>query len=57
MELNREISEELRKDVTELLEHMDKIPLLRYEVLVLFHNFKEGYKDMVHSAMREEVGE
>ncbi len=53
-EPNGEISKELRKDVNELLEHMDKISLLRYEVLVLFYKFKEEHKDMVHAAMKEE---
>jgi transcriptional regulator with XRE-family HTH domain len=32
---------ELGKEVNELIEHMDKDPQLRYEVLALFHKFKK----------------
>ena len=48
---NGEISKELRQDVNELLEHMEKIPLLRYEILASFHKFKEAHKEMVIEAM------
>jgi transcriptional regulator with XRE-family HTH domain len=41
-------------DVQELLEHMERIPLLRYEVLTLFHKFKLKNKDLVESACGEE---
>ncbi|MCP5103777.1 MAG: helix-turn-helix transcriptional regulator [bacterium] len=41
----------LPADIKELLDHMDKIPLLRYEVLTMFHKFKEKNKDSVAEAM------
>jgi len=49
---NGEISKELRKDVSELLEHMEQILLLRYEILASFHKFKEEHKEMVMEAMK-----
>ena len=49
---NGAISKELRQDVNELLEHMEKIPLLRYETLAYFHKFKEEHKEMVTEAMK-----
>jgi transcriptional regulator with XRE-family HTH domain len=42
----------LQDDLNELLEHMEHIPLLRYEILVLFYKFKEANKEVVESAMR-----
>ena len=48
---------ELRQDVEELLGYMEQIPLLRYEVLVLFHKFKEERKDMVADAMTDKKQE
>lgn len=35
-----------REDVREVLEAMEQIPLLRYEVLVLYHKFKKENKEM-----------
>ncbi len=46
------LSDDLRNDVKELLDHMEHIPLLRYEVLTLLHRFKEEHKDIVASAMK-----
>lgn len=43
----------LRTDISELLEHMDRIPLLRYKVLTMFHEFKDEKKEMVSEAMKE----
>ncbi len=40
-------------DIKELLDHMQDIPLLRYEVLTMFHKFKEKNKDMVEQAMSD----
>ena len=40
------------KDVKELLEHMEHIPLLRHEVLAFFYRFKEEYKEMVETTMK-----
>lgn len=48
------VLETLGDEAKELLEHMERIPLLRYEVLVLFHKFKEERKEMVERAMKKE---
>ncbi|MCP5104659.1 MAG: helix-turn-helix transcriptional regulator [bacterium] len=37
--------ESLGSESEELLEHMDRIPLLRHKVMVLFHTFKEDRKE------------
>jgi transcriptional regulator with XRE-family HTH domain len=42
----------LLPDIKELLDHMDKIPLLRYEILVQFFKFKEEHQAMVEKAMK-----
>jgi hypothetical protein len=42
----------LLPDIKELLDHMDKIPLLRYEILVQFFKFKEEHQAMVERAMK-----
>jgi transcriptional regulator with XRE-family HTH domain len=34
----------LERDVKELLEHMEKSPLLRHEILLMFYKFKEDHK-------------
>lgn len=47
-----EVNEELRKDIKEMLEHMEKIPLLRYKILEQFHTFKVERKAMVEEAMK-----
>ena len=39
------------EEIRELLEHMKRIPLLRYQVLASFHKFKDKYKEMVAAAM------
>jgi transcriptional regulator with XRE-family HTH domain len=41
-------------DVKELLAHMERIPLLRYEVLTMFHKFKLKNKDLVESSIGDE---
>ncbi len=41
----------LSDDLKELLAHLQKIPLLRYEVLTMFYKFKEKNKEMVAAAM------
>jgi len=46
-----ETLDSLPGDIRELLEHMKRIPLLRYETLASFHKFKEEYKEMVSAAM------
>jgi transcriptional regulator with XRE-family HTH domain len=40
----------LPDDIRELLDHMEKIPLLRYEVLAFFLKFKDKNKEMVAKA-------
>ncbi|NIM10991.1 MAG: helix-turn-helix domain-containing protein [Candidatus Aminicenantes bacterium] len=40
-------------DVKELLAHMERIPLLRYEILTMFHKFKLKNKELVESAMKD----
>jgi len=42
----------LLPDIKELLDHMDKIPLLRYEILVQFFKFKEEHQAVVEKAMK-----
>jgi transcriptional regulator with XRE-family HTH domain len=44
--------EGLRDDIKELIDHMEHIPLLRYEVLTMFHKFKESKKNMVEETMK-----
>ncbi len=46
-----EIPDTVPEDIRELLEHMKRIPLLRYQILAAFHKFKAEYKDMVSTAM------
>ena len=43
-------------EIKELLTHIRRIPLLRYEVLGLFQKFKLQYKDLVESAMKDTPG-
>ncbi len=40
-------------EVRELLEHMDRIPMLKYELLLQFQNFKIDRKEIVDAAMRD----
>jgi transcriptional regulator with XRE-family HTH domain len=42
----------LPTEIKELLDHMDKIPMLRYEILAQFHRFKEEHQLIVEKAMR-----
>lgn len=42
--------ENVMDDVKELLESMERIPLLRYEVLSFFQKFKLDYKELVESS-------
>lgn len=42
----------LLPDIQELLDHMDKIPLLRHEILAQFYRFKENHQTMVEKAMK-----
>ncbi len=49
-EPGREIMDEEIKD---LVEHMERIPLLRHEILVSFYTFKEKHKKMVEEAGAE----
>lgn len=46
----------LRQDVKELLDHMEHIPMLRYEVLSLFQHFKADHKEIVEEAMKDNDG-
>jgi len=39
-------------DIKELLDHMDKIPLLRYEILAQFHRFKEEHQALVEKTLK-----
>lgn len=42
----------LLPDIKELLDHMDKIPLLRHEILAQFYRFKEENQTLVEKAMK-----
>jgi len=42
-------------DIKELVEHMERIPMLKYETLLSFHQFKENHKELVASSMMEKV--
>ena len=46
------VSPPLAEDLKELLDHMEKIPLLRHEILVQFYRFREDHPAMVEKAMR-----
>lgn len=41
------------KDVRDLMEDMDCIPLLRYEVLSFYYRFKRDNKELVEETMKE----
>jgi transcriptional regulator with XRE-family HTH domain len=43
----------LPDDVGELLEIMEKVPVLRYKVLLYFHELKEEHKEMIAAAMKD----
>jgi len=40
-------------EINELLDHMEKIPLLRHEILAFFLKFKDKNKEMVANAFEE----
>lgn len=44
------------EEVKELLQHMERIPLLRHEVLSFFYKFKLDYKNLVESSMKDTTG-
>ncbi|MCU0289068.1 MAG: hypothetical protein MUF15_22070 [Acidobacteria bacterium] len=48
------VSPPLAEDLKEFIDHMEKIPLLRYKMLEQFHQFKEEHPLMVEKAMKEE---
>ncbi|MCX6582483.1 MAG: helix-turn-helix domain-containing protein [Candidatus Aminicenantes bacterium] len=43
-------------EIKELLDHMDKIPLLRYEILAQLHRFKEDHQALVEKSMKANAG-
>ncbi|MCP5051837.1 MAG: helix-turn-helix transcriptional regulator [bacterium] len=49
-----EVPKELPKDIQELMDHMEGIPLLHHEVLAYFQRFKVDNKDLVKSSMEQE---
>ncbi|MCX6579036.1 MAG: hypothetical protein NT166_02510 [Candidatus Aminicenantes bacterium] len=51
------VSPPLSPDFKELFEHMDRIPLLRHEILVQFRQFKEEHQALVKKAMKSNPGE
>lgn len=44
----------LNPDFKELIEHMERIPMLKHEMLLSFCKFKEDRKDLVDAAMKKE---
>lgn len=42
-------------DIRELVEHMERIPMLKYETLLSFHQFKEKHKELVESSIKEKI--
>ena len=42
----------LNPDFKELIEHMERIPMLKHEMLLSFCKFKEDRKDLVETAMK-----
>jgi transcriptional regulator with XRE-family HTH domain len=47
----------LLANFAELIEHMEKIPLLQHEILAQFHRFKEEHPAMVEKAMKTNLVE
>jgi transcriptional regulator with XRE-family HTH domain len=43
----------LPQDIRELVEYMERIPILKYETLLSFHQFKANHKELVESAFKE----
>lgn len=44
----------LPDDVKELLDLIEQVPVLRYKVLLHFHDLKEEHKEMIESAMKDQ---
>ncbi len=42
------------EEIKDLLENMNRIPLLRHEILVYFYKFKAEHKDLVDGGMAEQ---
>ncbi len=42
------------EEIKDLLENMNRIPLLRHEILVYFYKFKAEHKDLVAGGMAEQ---
>ncbi len=42
------------EEIKDLLENMNRIPLLRHEILVYFYKFKAEHKDLVPGGMAEQ---
>ncbi len=49
-----EVPKELPKDIQELIDHMEGIPLLHHEVLAYLQRFKVDNKDLVKASMEQE---
>jgi transcriptional regulator with XRE-family HTH domain len=47
----------LSDDVKELVEIMGKVPVLRYKVLLYFHELKVEHKEMIEAAMKDKKEE
>ncbi len=52
-----EMEKKLKPEVLDLVDHMEKIPVLHHKVLLDFHNFKLEKKEIVADAMLEEAGD
>ena len=46
--------EEKNENPQDLLEHMNRVPLLRHELLAYFYKFKAEHKDMMVEGMAEQ---
>jgi transcriptional regulator with XRE-family HTH domain len=44
-------------EVKAMVEIMEKVPVLRYKVLLNFHNLKEEHKEMIEAAMKDKKEE
>ena len=43
----------LQDDIRELIEYIEKVPVLRYEILLFLQKFKKENKEMVDAAMKK----
>ncbi len=41
-------------DVKEMVELMERVPILRYKALLYFHDLKKEHKEMIEAAMGEQ---